>query len=168
MCPAKQTTEPNLVILVSFCSGEVTSYTDTIYCIHILWEVCRSIISGPPCIRTEHYYYENLSFERVYPTLWNMNGVSFLTFNYFWTLSFEKNHQHFLPPAMPLSCSCQTPRVINPSIMRTTAVVSASCYATILLMPDSEGHKPKHNENNRCGFCLLLCHYLARIRLWGS
>ena len=29
MCPRKQTTEPNLVILVSFFSGEVTSYTDT-------------------------------------------------------------------------------------------------------------------------------------------
>ena len=32
MCPRKQTTEPNLLILVSFFSGEVTSYTDTSYC----------------------------------------------------------------------------------------------------------------------------------------
>ena len=33
----------NFVILESFFfSGEVTSYTDTSYCIHILWEVCRS------------------------------------------------------------------------------------------------------------------------------
>ena len=39
MCPRKQTTEPKLVILVSFFSGEVTSNTDTSYCIHILREV---------------------------------------------------------------------------------------------------------------------------------
>ena len=32
MCPRKQTTEPKLLILVSFCSGEVTSYTDISYC----------------------------------------------------------------------------------------------------------------------------------------
>ena len=38
-CPKKQTTEPKLLILVSFCSGEDTSSTDTIYCIHVLWEV---------------------------------------------------------------------------------------------------------------------------------
>ena len=43
MCPRKQTTEPKLLILVSFFSGEVTSYTDISYCIHILREVCRSI-----------------------------------------------------------------------------------------------------------------------------
>ena len=43
MCPRKQTTEPKLVILVSFFSWEVTSYTDTSYCIHILWEACRSV-----------------------------------------------------------------------------------------------------------------------------
>ena len=29
MCPRKQNAEPNLMILVSFFSGEVTSYTDT-------------------------------------------------------------------------------------------------------------------------------------------
>ena len=39
MCPRKQTTEPKLLILVSSFSGEVTSYTDTSYCIHILREV---------------------------------------------------------------------------------------------------------------------------------
>ena len=27
MCPRKQTTEPKLLILVSFCSGEVSPYT---------------------------------------------------------------------------------------------------------------------------------------------
>ena len=42
MCPRKQTTEPKLLILVPFSSGEVTSYTDTSYCIHILWEVSCS------------------------------------------------------------------------------------------------------------------------------
>ena len=36
MCPRKQTTGPKLLILVSFFSGEVTSYTDTSYCIHII------------------------------------------------------------------------------------------------------------------------------------
>ena len=50
MCPSKQTTEPKLLILVSFFSGEVTSYTDVSYCIHILWEVCRSVFYGPPDI----------------------------------------------------------------------------------------------------------------------
>ena len=48
MCPRKQTTEPKLLFLVSFFSGEDTSYTDTSYCIHILWEVCRSVFYGPP------------------------------------------------------------------------------------------------------------------------
>ena len=46
----QQVTEPKLLILVSFFSGEVTSYTDTSYCIHIMLEVCRSIFYGPPCI----------------------------------------------------------------------------------------------------------------------
>ena len=50
MCPRKQTTEPKLLILVSFLSREVTSYTDTSYCIHTLLEVCCSIFYGPPCI----------------------------------------------------------------------------------------------------------------------
>ena len=35
--------------------------------------------------------------------------------------------------------------------MRTIAVVSTPCSATILLMPDSKGYKPKRNENNSCG-----------------
>ena len=43
MSPRKQTTEPKMLILVSIFSGEVTSYTDTSYCIHILWEVYRSV-----------------------------------------------------------------------------------------------------------------------------
>ena len=47
MCPRKQTTEPKLLILVSFCSGEVTQCTGTSYCIHILWEVCRSVFMDP-------------------------------------------------------------------------------------------------------------------------
>ena len=50
MCPRKQTTEPKLLILVSFFSGEVTSYTNTNYCILIILEVCRSVFYGPPCI----------------------------------------------------------------------------------------------------------------------
>ena len=52
ICSRKQTTEPKVLILVSFFffSGEVIPYTNTSYCIHILWEVCRSIFYGPPCI----------------------------------------------------------------------------------------------------------------------
>ena len=52
MCPRKQTTEPKLMILVSFFSGEVFSYIDTSYLTHILWEVSRSIFSGPPQLDT--------------------------------------------------------------------------------------------------------------------
>ena len=50
MCPRKQTTEQKLIILVSFFSGDVTSYTDPSYYIHILREVSSSVFSGPPCI----------------------------------------------------------------------------------------------------------------------
>ena len=38
-CPRKQTTEPKLLIWVSFFSGEVTSCIDTSFCINILWEL---------------------------------------------------------------------------------------------------------------------------------
>ena len=51
ICPRKQITELKLVILVSYLSGEFTSYTDTNYCIHLLWEVSHSgFFSGPPCV----------------------------------------------------------------------------------------------------------------------
>ena len=43
-------------------------------------------------------------------------------FNYFWTLSFKKIAA-FSAPAMPISRSHQKQRVINPSVMTTTAVV---------------------------------------------
>ena len=36
-------------------------------------------------------------------------------------------------------------------IMRTTAVVSAPRFATISLVSDAEGHKPKRNEKNSYG-----------------
>ena len=48
--PRKQTTEPHLLILVLFFSGEVTSYTNTSYCIQMLLEVCHSIFYGQPRI----------------------------------------------------------------------------------------------------------------------
>ena len=48
MCPRKQTTEPKLLILISFFSGEDTSSTDTCYGIRIFWEVCRSVFLGHP------------------------------------------------------------------------------------------------------------------------
>ena len=56
------------------------------------------------------------SLLRRYPALWNKNGVSFLTFNYF-QLSFEKIATVFCPPL----CHYLTLKVINPRVMRTTA-----------------------------------------------
>ena len=58
MFPRKQTAEPKLLILVSFFSGEVTSCTDTNYCIPVLLEVCRSVFYGPPCI--DHFQRHSL------------------------------------------------------------------------------------------------------------
>ena len=43
MCPGKQTAEPNLLILVSFFSREVTSYTDTSYYIYIYIVGCMPV-----------------------------------------------------------------------------------------------------------------------------
>ena len=60
MCPRKKTTEPKLLILVSFFS-EVTSYTDISYCILILWEVSCSVFSGPPCIILQQFHLVHLS-----------------------------------------------------------------------------------------------------------
>ena len=58
MFSKKQTTstEPKLLILVSSFSGEVTSYTDISYCIHILWEVRRSGF-----LRMDHPVYHDYS-----------------------------------------------------------------------------------------------------------
>ena len=39
-------------------SGEDTPSTDTSYCIHILWEVCRSVVTGPPCIPHDWLRYD--------------------------------------------------------------------------------------------------------------
>ena len=127
-----------------------------------------------------------------YPTLWNKNGVSFPTFNYFWDLSFEKFANIFSPPPPPPHDTislCQTPMVINPSVIFIITKISRlggypihwnnnggivhttfnnfwalsfekiaqnvlptpTRYATISLIQDSEGHKPKRNENNSCG-----------------
>ena len=44
MGPRTQTTEPKLLIFVSFFSGEVMSYIDANYCIPILFEVCCSVL----------------------------------------------------------------------------------------------------------------------------
>ena len=44
----KQISEPKWLILVSFFSGEVTSYTDSSYSIHILWEVSVQFFLGHP------------------------------------------------------------------------------------------------------------------------
>ena len=48
MCLRKLITEPKLLILVSFFLGEVTSYTHTSYCVHILREVYHSVFMGHP------------------------------------------------------------------------------------------------------------------------
>ena len=45
----KQTTEPKLQILMSF-SGEIGSYPNISYCIHVLWEVYRPFPVCPPCM----------------------------------------------------------------------------------------------------------------------
>ena len=56
--------------------------------------------------------------------------------------------------------------------MGTKAVVSAPRFATLSLVPDSEGRNPKHNENNSCGVMqqhskLLFHKRLVRI-CWGG
>ena len=51
MCPNKKNTDQTKIAdLGMIFSGEFTSYTDTSYCINILWEICSSTFSGPPCI----------------------------------------------------------------------------------------------------------------------
>ena len=59
------------MILVSFLSGEVTSYTDTSYCIQILWEVYAvPFFMGHPVLSIKTVvYYSNSSFETL--ELWN-------------------------------------------------------------------------------------------------
>ena len=67
-------------------------------------------------------HYQNISFELVPHAL---KGVYYRS----------SQLTHFLPPpAMPLSCLCQTPRVINPSVIRTTAVVLRSSIIHCSLM----------------------------------
>ena len=66
----KTTTEPKLLILASFFSGGVTSYNDTSYCIHILWEVCCSISSGPPCIGNSNIEWPSfMGYRKILPSL---------------------------------------------------------------------------------------------------
>ena len=101
---------------------------------------------------------------RGYSILWN-NGVSFLTLDYSWALSFEKITKIVCPPPpppampMPLSRLCQTPRVINPSIMKTTAVVLCNCIINYSLKywphpvngPLTAGLYPPHQGHNGGG-----------------
>ena len=70
LCPRKQTTgKKTLLILVSFFSEEVTSYTYTRYCIHILWEICRSVFHGPHCI--EHWPWSIIFYSlSLHTSLW--------------------------------------------------------------------------------------------------
>merc|ERR1712074_315284 len=57
-CSRIRTAEPKWLILVSFFSGENTPSTDPSHYLQILPEVCRSVISGPPCITNKvmNYY----------------------------------------------------------------------------------------------------------------
>ena len=55
-------------------------------------------------------------------TIWYQSGVSHPNLS---SLVWEI-HRSFLPPTLPLSRSCQAPKVINPSIMITKAVVLCS------------------------------------------
>ena len=56
-------TEPKLVIMVSFFS-EDTSSTDTIYCIHILWEVFHFIFYWATLYRPIRLYLFFFSYKR--------------------------------------------------------------------------------------------------------
>ena len=56
------------------------------------------------------------------PTLWNKNGVSFLTLNFLRALSFEKIAKIVCPSYATISLVPDS-EVINPSVMRTTIVV---------------------------------------------
>ena len=117
---------------------------------------------------------------RRYPTLWKKMGYRPPPpppkFNCF-PLSRLRNSPTNSPPPPPLSRLCQIPKITNPSEMRTIAVfcprfatislcqipkitnlsemitIAVFCprFANISLVPDSEGHKPKHNKNNRYG-----------------
>ena len=61
---------------------------------------------------------------RGYPTLWNKSGYRsppplFLFFYFTFELSRLRKSPTFCATAMPLSLSCQTPRVIIPSVMKS-------------------------------------------------
>ena len=76
-CSRIRTAEPKWLILVSFFSGENTPSTDPSHYLQILPEVCRSVISGPPCIHdvilTRHYDWEKSTNMRA--------NLHFLTFS---------------------------------------------------------------------------------------
>ena len=84
MFPRKQTTDPKLMILVSFFSGEVTSYTDTNYCIPIMLEVCRSVFMGHPVYacnqlsKLQTWLHINISHLKIIKKDNVMNGTSAL------------------------------------------------------------------------------------------
>ena len=84
-----------------------------------------------------HGIIKNISFDRVYtPHFETRNG-----------------YRSSLLIAFELPCLRNSPKLYVPR------------YATISLVPDSEGHEPNNYENNICGFCPPpppLCHYLSR------
>ena len=73
-------------------------------------------------------HYENLSFGRVYCRLINKVGSNTPNLS---SLVWE-SCQNFLPTALPLSCLCQAPKVINPSVMITTAFLSIMVHKQLV------------------------------------
>ena len=93
-------------------------------------------------------HYKKPSFEKMSHTLKQEIRVLFLTFSFLLSPLIWENRQNVLP-RYGIITICQTPRFINPSVMKTTDVVStpSPCHY-FSLEPDSQVHKPKRNENN--------------------
>ena len=75
-------------------------------------------------------HYEKLSIGRQCKTKWGFAP-------HFWADSFEKVAKFSLPtppPALPLSRSCQTPKVINPNVMITAVVLRKSVNKPLSIM----------------------------------
>ena len=91
MCPRKQTTEPKLLILVSFFSGEVTSCTDTSYSIHILWEVSRFVFFWATLYNAILYWHHTIFKELRVKT----PTASLTSYNFTW-LQINNNESCFV------------------------------------------------------------------------
>ena len=121
-----------------------------------------------------------ISHLRAHPTLWNKNGVSFLALFYLLVLMLRKSPKFLSPPPppppryMPLSRSCQTPKVINPSVRRTNSVVLRNSIINCFLMaPFSfkivvltvQTRAFHHDHQNGINTIRYIFHLFARV-LW--